>query len=133
MKDYIFQNVCALFMYDIYGMQMDNIKCHGEYQSSFVMQHGSHSYILKVDIHSFSLLTTSNAPSSVIVIAGFNAACCDVPDNIPTALVSMRESKGPQSHIPIAGIAKRIMFFTVGASIRLLDPSCCTSFSLPSS
>ena len=66
-------------------------------------------------------LTTNKAPSSVIVIAGFNAACCAVPDNNPTADVSISDSIGPHNQIPIAGIAKYIIFFTSGASNPIED------------
>ena len=60
--------------------------------------------------------TTSNAPSSVIVMAGFNAACCAVPDNSPTALVSISDKIGPQSQIPTHPNANLMIVLTEGAS-----------------
>jgi hypothetical protein len=58
---------------------------------------------------------TSNDPSSVMVIAGFSAANCEVPANKPTALVSISDSSGPKSHMPMAGMANWMIFSTVGA------------------
>ena len=76
--------------------------------------------LLLVIISIFAVvLTTNKAPSSVTVIAGFNAACCAVPDSNPTADVSINDNTGPHNQIPIAGIAKYIIFFTLGASNRL--------------
>jgi hypothetical protein len=58
---------------------------------------------------------TSKDPSSVIVMAGFRAANWEVPDNSPTALVSIKDSSGPKSQMPMAGMANWIIFRTVGA------------------
>ena len=60
--------------------------------------------------------TTSIAPSPVIVTAGFNAACCAVPDKSPTALVSISDKIGPQSHIPTHPNANLMIVLMEGAS-----------------
>jgi hypothetical protein len=47
--------------------------------------------------------------------AGLSAACWTVPENRPTTLVSIMDSKGEHSHTPIAGTANFRMRETVGA------------------
>ena len=49
-------------------------------------------------------------------MAGFNAACCAVPDNSPTALVSISYIIGPQCHIPTHPNANLMIVLTEGAS-----------------
>ena len=49
-----------------------------------------------------------------------NAACCAVPESKPTADVSINESRGPHNQIPMAGIAKLIIFLMVG-TFKLIE------------
>ena len=52
-------------------------------------------------------------------MAGFNAACCAVPESNPTADVSINERRGPHNQIPMAGIANDMIVLTFGASNML--------------
>ena len=67
-------------------------------------------------IHCLGAKYLQRAVYSVTVTAGFNAACCPVPDRRPTAEVSMRLNNGPHNQTPIAGIANLKIFPTEGAS-----------------